>query len=227
MSFFSKDNKWQKKSYSQSGEDLIVKFIFELIGVNQPSYIDIGAHHPFNLSNTAIFYENGSKGINIEPDPQLFKEFVNYRKRDVNLNCGISDKEGELTLNVLNASTLNTFSKAEAEKFVNENNFKIAKQLQVKVFRIHDILNKYWNGKFPDFMSLDAEGFDEVIIKSIDFEKSKPIVICLETMSYSENGTGEKNHQLIDYLKSKGYLVFADTYLNTIFLRKDRWIRNS
>jgi hypothetical protein len=66
------NSKFEKKSFSQTGEDLIVEFIFNDIGVDYPSYIDIGAHHPYYLNNTQIFYLKGCRGINIEPDPSLF-----------------------------------------------------------------------------------------------------------------------------------------------------------
>jgi hypothetical protein len=62
-------SKFEKKSFSQSGEDLIIDFIFNALGISRPSYIDIGAHHPYYLNNTAIFYLRGARGINIEPDP--------------------------------------------------------------------------------------------------------------------------------------------------------------
>jgi hypothetical protein len=52
-----------KKSYSQPGEDLIVKYIFDVLQVRQPSYMDIGSHRPFFISNSAFFYANGSRGI--------------------------------------------------------------------------------------------------------------------------------------------------------------------
>jgi hypothetical protein len=78
-------NKFKKTSYSQSGEDVIVKFIFDCIGISKPTYLDVGAHHPYYISNTALFYESGSIGINIEPDPLLFKEFLNHRKNDIKL----------------------------------------------------------------------------------------------------------------------------------------------
>lgn len=220
-----KTKQWEKKSFSQSGEDLIIKFIFDLIGIKNPTYIDIGAHHPFYLNNTAIFYENGSRGINIEPDPSLYSLFPKYRKLDINLNCGISDKDGELMLNILNAPTLNTFSDEEANKIVSENNFKITNRIPIKVYNLNTLLKKYCNDVFPDFMNVDVEGLDEEIIKSINYEKHKPIVICLETISYSETGNGKKNNEIIGYLKEKGYLVFADTYLNTIFILKEKWLR--
>ena len=66
----------QKKSYAQNGEDLIIDFAFrEVFKINQPSYLDIGAHHPFCFSNTQLFYERGSQGINVEANPFLHKFF--------------------------------------------------------------------------------------------------------------------------------------------------------
>ncbi|MFM7886227.1 MAG: glycosyltransferase family 2 protein, partial [Pseudanabaena sp.] len=59
--------KTTKMSYSQCGEDLIIQFIFSSLGISKPSYIDIGAYDAHKLSNTAVFYEQGSRGINIEP----------------------------------------------------------------------------------------------------------------------------------------------------------------
>ena len=60
------------KSYSQSGEDLIIRFIFESLKILKPNYLDIGAFKPFELSNTALFYENGCTGVLVEPNPDLF-----------------------------------------------------------------------------------------------------------------------------------------------------------
>ena len=50
-----KRNKFLKNSYSQCGEDLIVEFILNGLKIKHPTYMDIGAHHPFYLSNTALF----------------------------------------------------------------------------------------------------------------------------------------------------------------------------
>ncbi len=218
-------NPWQKASYSQTGEDLIVKFIFDVLKIQNPTYIDIGAHHPFHLSNTALLSSLGSKGINIEPDPELFALFPKHRPLDINLNCGLSNTDGELLLYVLNAPTMNTFSEEEANRLVTENNFKILKKIPINVFSINTILNKYFNNDFPQFMNLDVEGLDEQIIKSINFEKHKPLVICIETISYSETGQGIKNYEIINYLKTKGYMLFADTHINSIFVTEEAWLR--
>jgi len=218
------DFAFQKKSYSQSGEDLIVRFIFETIGIKNPSYIDIGAHHPFHINNTAIFYHSGSKGINIEPNPDNIGLFFKFREKDINLNIGIGEKEEVLDYYKLSSSTLNTFSKTEAEKYRSDG-YHLQEVIKVKVTPLETVINEFANGVFPDFLSIDVEGMDQQILSSIDFHKNAPIVICIETISFSENGRGVKNKNIISFLEGKGFFVYADTYINTIFVRTDKWIK--
>jgi FkbM family methyltransferase len=222
-----KDTRFEKVSYSQSGEDIIIKSIFNIIGINNPSYMDIGAHHPSYLSNTALLYKTGSRGINIEPDPQLFAEFTKCRKDDTNLNIGVYDKEDEINFYVMNDPTLSTFAENEAQNYKNEGDYFVKKVEKIKVKTVGSILEKYAGNKFPDLLTIDAEGIDEVVLKSIDFEKNYPIVICTETISFSNTGNGKKNTELIEFIESKGYILFADTYINSIFVRKDRWVRQA
>ncbi len=218
--------KHQKISFSQSGEDLIVKFLFDAIHIAQPSYLDIGAHHPYYLNNTTLFYLSGSTGINIEPDPSLFKSFITERKRDINLNMGISDKESEQDFYLFNVPTLNTFSKEEAAKFEKEGDYFVKETKKIKVQTIEYILSQYSNNKFPNFLTIDAEGVDELILKSIDFKTNFPIVICVETLSFSSSGNGKKNYGLIHFLESNQYLLYADTNNNSIFIKKEYWVNH-
>lgn len=222
----SKNRLYQKPSYSQSGEDLMLRFIFDELQIKTPSYIDIGAHHPFYLSNTALFYESGSIGINIEPDPLLFKRFIQYRKKDTNLNIGIGETEGEADFYLISSPTLNTFSKQEAENYIHEGDYKITEVVKTKINSLHHIIEKINHGVFPQFLNLDAEGIDELIIKSINYSKKYPIVMCVETISFSTSRNGIKNKALIDFIVSCGYIIYADTYINTIFVRKDAWETN-
>jgi FkbM family methyltransferase len=214
-----------KKSYSQSGEDLIVKYVFDVLGIARPSYMDIGAHHPLHLNNTALFSENGSKGINIEPDPTLFKAFLDHRPLDVNLNIGIADKKSVLDFFIINDPVLNTFSREEAENYQKEGAFRIVGEKKVEVDTVRSVLDQFWQGKFPDFLTIDAEGVDDIVLKSIDFDNNFPTVICVETISFSKTGRGVKNQDLIGFVQSKGYLLYADTYINSIFVRRERWER--
>lgn len=217
--------KYAQKSYAQSGEDVIVDFIFTSLGISNISYLDIGAHHPYYLSNTALFYEKGCRGINIEPDPILHEPFLKHRKQDINLNIGISDEPGLFDFYLMVPPTLNTFSEEEANRVTVEGNglYKIDKKIKVEVDTVTNIINKYHNGKFPDFLNLDAEGIDEIVLKSIDYTNNFPSIICVETISFSPNRKGVKNQAIIDYLVEKGYLLYADTNINSIFIKRELW----
>ena len=212
-------------SYAQSGEDLIVRFIFGELGIRHPSYMDIGANHPYIFSNTALFYLSGSKGITIEPDPDLFRGLRRARKRDTVLNMGIGTEETEATIYLMEPHTLNTFSEQYAQSLQREHKAKIRMERRVPISTVNRIVEQYAKGRFPDFLSLDTEQFDYDIIRSINFDVSYPMVICVETLSYSTVGRGTKDTELIEYLQHAGYLHYADTNINSIFVRRDLWER--
>ncbi|SFL46976.1 methyltransferase, FkbM family [Desulfomicrobium norvegicum] len=214
-------------SYSQCGEDVIVRFVFNSLNIARPSYIDIGAHHPFYLNNTAILYANGSRGINIEPNKAMLKSFKQHRPKDINLNFCVGKEDGFIDYYIMDISTLNTASKDEAIRLEANTERRIIDVVQVPVKNINRIIDEYSNGIFPHFLTLDVEGFDEVILKSIDFEKTSPQIICVETLTYTEFTVSEKKDSLILYLKSKNYSIYADTYINTLLVRNDVWKKSN
>ena len=124
---------------------------------------------------------------------------------------------------IISSPTLNTFSKEEAEKYSLEGDYTITGTQKINVRTLENVLSEFSNGVFPQFLSIDAEGVDEIIIRELDFDKNFPIVICIETISFSTSGNGIKNKVLIDYIVNSGYLIYADTNINTIFVRKEFW----
>lgn len=209
-----------KKSYSMCGEDIIVKFIFDILKIDKPTFIDIGANHPYRGNNTFLLYKNGSRGINIEPNIFLWKKLKKHRKKDINLNIGISDRVGELDFYKISPNAMSTFSEKEAYRLKNEYGYDIEDIKTIKVDIVNNIINKYCNGIFPDFLSLDAEGLDEQILKSIDFERTAPIIIVTETVDYSPTYKENlKRNDIISFMQSKGYIAYADTMINTIFVK--------
>ena len=208
-------------SYSQRYEDCLVRGMFYCLGIDKPSYIDIGANSPFALNNTAMLYEQGSRGVNIEPNPILFKDIVSVRKQDTNLMIGIGTAEGTLPFYVMNADTLSTFSETEAKSLCEKSGHRITKILQMPVKTLKQVIDEYCDGVFPDFMSLDTEGLDEMILSSLKDCPSLPKVICTETYEYGSS----KNHipEVCKILEPLGYMLFLDNGLNSIFVQKDLW----
>jgi FkbM family methyltransferase len=206
--------------YSQCGEDLIVSYIFRSRGLKQPTYLDIGAHDPLLFSNTALFYAMGSCGVNVEANPNLIEAFRLKRPRDKNICCAVTEKTGPCTLVVPDeGETLASVATLESES----REWPQGRRVAVPGRCLWEILDEYCAGSFPDFLSLDVEGMDFQILQQIPFECTKPKVICVETISYSTTGHGAKDENIARFLTNNGYLVYADTNVNTIFVLRDFW----
>ena len=211
-----------RKSYAQCGEDVIVRTVFDMLGIASPSYLDIGAHHPTFLSNTYLFYEQGCQGVTIEPDPELHARFLDKRPRDVNLNIGVGPEPGSFELFIMSTRTLNTLSEPEANMYVSQG-YRIDARHRVEVNTIGAVIDAHFKAT-PDFLSVDVEGLDYEILQSLDPMRHRPSVICVETIVFSSTGKGEKRSEIDDLLLGRGYIRFADTYINTIYVDEQSWI---
>jgi FkbM family methyltransferase len=209
-----------KESYAQCGEDMIVAYILEVnLGIKNPSYLDIGAHHPSYLSNTFYFYRLGFKGILVEPDPQQFEVIKAARSRDTCLNVGMGIGDATTAdFYVMDDRGLSTFSKAKVESYT-RSGIHVAKILRVPLVTVEEVVKRYATST-PNFVSIDTEGLDMDILKSIDFTQFRPQIICVETMDHEHQ---TKTDAFSNLLSQNDYIVHSDTYLNTIFVEKTAW----
>jgi FkbM family methyltransferase len=215
----------KKISYGQCGEDLIVQFILSVLRIDKPNYIDIGAYDPFKFSNTYLFYSNGSNGVCVEAEPILATRIAASRPRDIVLNVAVSGKRsgpGEFFL--MSEPTLNTLLREEAERLVREEGCHIRSVVPIEIISISDLVRHHYPTLSLDFLSIDVEGLDLDVVESINFHEIRPKVICVETLTYSRNGIQYKNESIIKYLVEKKYMIFADTYINTIFVDEKTWL---
>lgn len=216
----STDQTFGHISYAQCGEDMILVNIFALLGINRPTYIDIGGHMPWVGSNTALLYTRGSSGIIVEPNPDLIDPFKTERPRDVTLNVGVSAKSGTLPFYRIDPwSGRNTFSKQTVDEFVAIHpEYSVYDVINVDVMTLDSIISAHCGGAYPDFLSIDAEGEDFKILESADFSKSKPKVICVEIIT---GGDVVSIGDLSALLKTRGYFPYARTWGNAFFLSAD------
>jgi FkbM family methyltransferase len=214
--------------YAQSGEDLILSHLFVKLGIDKPNYLDIGANDPKFISNTYKLYRKGCNGVLVEPNPIICNNLKETRPRDIILNFGVgvnNINKAKFFLFPKETNGLSTFSEKDAlywQEVGMKDYGKIYFEdiLEVDLIPINEILEQYFFklNKSIDFISLDVEGLDLEILKSIDFNKFKPKIICVETLQYSLNQVEQKNVDIITFLLEKNYLVYADTHVNTIFL---------
>ncbi len=211
-------------SYAQCGEDVIVDYLFtRTLKIDQPTYLDLGAYHPTQLSNTYYFYRKGARGVCVEPDPYLFKQFRAKRRRDLCVNAGVGAASvPAVDFYIMSPRTLNTFSREEADQFAKNGVHRIHEVIQVPVISINDLIQRYCQA-CPNFISLDVEGLDFEIIQAMDFDRHRPQAMCVETLEYRDDRTAKKRPEITAAMAEKGYFVYADTYINTIYVDQQAW----
>jgi FkbM family methyltransferase len=217
------ENATGMKSYSQSGEDCILWFLSQALNFERPSYIDIGAFDPFHINNTALFYERGCRGINVEPNGARFANFVRSRKEDINLNAAVSDHAGSGTFYEMSQPTLSTILQEEAERLETAGAAKIVSRNPISLLTMEQIIDKHHNGKFPEILCIDTEGLEDMILGQLAQMQSQPAIVCAESVEYAGNKFGRKKTELIEMMRSMNYSVYADTFINTIFLQNQIW----
>jgi hypothetical protein len=207
-----------KNSYAQAGEDVVVNFLFGLKKVNKPSYLEIGVFLPDIHNNTYLFYKNGSRGVLVDADQTYTKRIKEIRPEDKFINVGVGDEGcGIADFYIFMDTALNTFDKEEALFRDKIGTHKIIETKRVSIKPINQIISENFKTQ-PDFLSIDTEGLDLSILRTLDFQKFPIPVICAETCTYSENHIKPKDHRIAEFMTLNGYFVYADTYINTIFV---------
>jgi FkbM family methyltransferase len=207
------------RSFSAFGEDLIVLAWLQQQGCSIPKvrYLDIGAAHPINLSNTYMLYSLGASGVLVEPDPRQIAALRAYRRRDTVINAGVAfDERRSARLTRLSSPVFNTYSEESAanvslasERWMSDRQ-KIVDQIETPLLPINDVIEKNFDSA-PDFLSIDTEGCDLGILSSLNFELYGPRVICIEAPSLA----------FFDLLGPHGYTMVCKTPDNAIFLRSN------
>lgn len=221
-------------SYAQNREDILLKGFFK--DIKKGFYVDVGANHPDTLSTTKNFYDTGWRGINIEPNPHLYKLLKQQRPRDINLNFGAADKTDQLKFREYpEGDGLSTFS-AESQKNYEQATSEYRpytakhKDRTVKVFPLKQILA---DNPLPavHFMNIDVEGFEYEVISGNDWKKFRPWVLCIEANHLLKDWRPLLKKAKYDHVFSDGlnnYYVASEhkeigdnfSYVNTVLLDK-------
>lgn len=205
------------KSYSQEGEDMILRRIFEK--KTQGFYVDVGAHHPKRFSNTYFFYKKGWRGINIDAMPGSMKLFKVLRKKDINIELPIAREKRELTYYVFDEPAINTFCESTFNKLSLNSEYTFLYTKKINAYPLSDVLDEFMpEGMRIDFLSIDVEGMDYEVLKSNDWVKYRPRVLLIEMLG---GKSLNDYHDSIDFfLKGMKYIPFAKTVNTFIYINK-------
>jgi len=208
---------WRSRSYSSLGEDQVIA---QLVSKKRNGfYVDVGAFHPHKYSNTFYFYKNFNwKGINIEPNPINFKLFEKKRKRDLNLNFGISNDSGELKYFMFKDGLYNTFDSSRKDELISQGMELVSEKL-ISVKPLSEVFSLYLDNVDIDFLNIDVEMLDLEVLKSIDWNKTRPEVIAVEDHSFKFKSFSDS--PIYKLLSQHNYQLESKCHFTCIYKKYD------
>lgn len=179
-------------------------------GFKNGFFVDVGAHDGITINNTLYFEEyNMWKGLNIEANPDVFEKLKKNRPNCININCAACNKEGETDFiknsgyTEMISGIKDTFDIRHIKRLERENLQHGSKSLITKVTckKLEDIFddNKI---RHINYLTVDVEGAEFEVIKSINFEK-----VFIDVIEF-ENNYDDVSAPIILFLENLGYKQF-------------------
>ena len=209
-------------SFSQQGEDLVLySLLHEYMRLERPTYLDLGAGDPVLSNNTYLLYCTGSRGVLVEPNPVFDDLLAATRPGDivVRAGVGVTDAAAADYYVIRGQPALNTFSLGQVEMHRRGAGHDVVeKVLKMPLIGINRIIREHM-GRPPDLLSIDIEGMDLAVLRTLDYQHLRPGVIIVETIQ----GTGV-NTDIVGLLTGKGYVIRGGSFINTIFVDPARLV---
>lgn len=178
-------------------------------------FVDIGAHDGMTISNTYFFEKTmGWTGICVEPIPEVFQKLEQTRSATCIQGCIYDSKEEAQFLRFkgypeMLSGLMDTNQRRQEEALESVQNGS-AEIITVKCYNLNQLLLDQ-GIHHVDYLSVDTEGGEVNILKSIDYDKIIVDVIDVE------NNDGDALFE--KFLSSKGYKKIATLGPDEIYYR--------
>ncbi|HWB90618.1 MAG TPA: FkbM family methyltransferase [Puia sp.] len=162
-----------KESYSQHREDVFIWKYLQRYDLKGSMYVDVGANHPSDISNSYLLYRHGLQGVVIEPNLELIKLFERFRKRDIALAIGCSNINTVLPFHISKTPVLSSFATNNRE------GTRTFRTRYLPVMQL-DLAIAHIPLEFISLLSIDVEGLNLQVLQGAREIVKKALMICLE-----------------------------------------------
>jgi FkbM family methyltransferase len=213
----SKNQFFSQYNQDRSLENCVFK------GLKNGIFMDVGAHDGVDLNNT-LFFETTHNwvGINIEPIKSVYDRLVTNRPNCININCAVSDSDGiaDFLSNDGYTEMLSGLKSEYDNRHIDRINGEIermggeSRTIQIETKRIETICEEN-DIKHINYLSIDVEGGELKVLKSINFDK-----VFIDIIGFENNYPDTQNIP-INYLISNGYIKLHDHVADIFMIHKD------
>lgn len=188
--------------HGQMAEDVILRKYFPK--KYKGFFVDVGCFHPVKYNNTYWFYKRGWRGINLDIDQIKIDGFNIVRPGDTNISVAVSNEEGTVTYysNGFYTPTVTLSKDFTDDRTPDKLSQYVAKTTQACPLTAIIDDTKYKDRRI-DILSVDVEGHDIHVLRSLDFERYAPKLIAVE--SQLDDFPGIQQSETYQFLMSKGY----------------------
>lgn len=202
--------RWHHETYSQWGEDVMLKFIFRK---GNGTYVDVGSGYPTWGNNTYLFYKRGWKGVLVDPISTNIRLSKLLRRRDVSICSAVGEFAGEITIYQFDPSEYTTTQREVYENLLKNENVIFRGEKQVGMTTLREIFTRI-NIEKPLILSVDTEGYEIQVLRGNDWVRFKPDVICVEEWVNPVHNRTE----IRDYLENRGYKLVMYNGLSAVYV---------
>jgi FkbM family methyltransferase len=174
-------------------------------------FIEVGANHPREGSQTWLLEQNGWRGILVEPQERLAKELQAARPRSqvFRVACSAPGNTGFAEL-YIPGDEINGF--ATIERNVDDFGIVYQRTERVELATLDSLLVKAGYPKV-DFISIDTEGTELDVLRGFNLEQHRPGLVLIE-----DKGQSLAKHR---HLRQHGYKLVKRTELNNWYVPED------
>ena len=183
-----------------------IYLLIDFLEKNYGFYVDIGCYHPTKGSLTYFLYKKGWRGLNVDLSKISIDLFKLARPKDYNIHAAVTDFDGETHFfenGMINQQ--NTLENSETN----------LKKIKIIAFKLQTLLEKL-NINHIDFLNIDVEGSDYKVISSLNLNKIRPKMICIEENRYDIKDI--INDTIQNLMNSNDYFLFSRIGVSSIYI---------
>ena len=202
--------------FSQCGEDAVLWHYFHARQAG--FYVDVGCHHPWRFSNTALLAAfNGWSGINIDLDERAIQAFREARPHDTNVQSAVGPESASARVTIFVDGAVNSLDSAFADHQAAIR--PVADSRTIPVRSLASLLEEYLPpGQSIDFLNVDAEGWDQPVLESNDWDRFRPEMLAVESHGFDLNDPSA--NATFRFLRSRGYSLISHVVVTSIYIRQ-------
>jgi FkbM family methyltransferase len=183
------------ESFAQNGEDTLAWDYFA--HKTDGFFVEVGANHPTELSQTWFLEQRGWRGVLVEPIPACCEKLRAVRKGSVvcEAAAGAPEQVGQATFNVAQSDVWSHLGEENKD-------LPLSSRIKVAVRTLDSIIDEAGAPRV-DLLSIDTEGMELAVLRGFDLRKRRPALVLLEDHMESLS--------LFFYMRRQGYKLIKRT----------------